>query len=998
MSSQNSLETIPKILEQSLISQHSKLAEQTLRSIENEVGFSINLLHLVASKNLSASIRLAAALYFKNLVKRKWITEDGNNYLLPLEDVQKIKSEIVDIMLKLPSQLQLQIGEAITLIAECDFPHNWPNLVDTLVEKLSPTDFVTTKTILLVSHSIFKKWRPLVRSDDLFLEIKLVLEKFVEPFLHLFIQLDKLIDESKTNEAQLIIYLENMLLLMQIYYDFNCQDIPEFFEDHMNELMAIVYKYLNYDNSLVLKKDEDEEVDVLIKLKTSIIELLSLYVTRYADVFDPLIQTFITAVWDLINNFATRQSKFDLLVVKALNFLTSVVKIPNYQSIFQSESSVNEIIEKIILPNIMLRQSDEEMFEDEPILYVRSDLEGSDFDSRRKSATDILRELKELNSELLTTTVMKYVNQFLSLSASDWKNKDTAIYLFSSLATKGSVTNIGVTSTNVLVDVVDFFSKNVANDLESFDVHPILQVDAIKYIYTFRNQLTKEQLIATLPRLIKHLTAKSHVVVYTYAAITIEKLLSMTNFSQDHKPLFNKSDIASFVNESLTNLFNLILLNSNLSPEKLAENEFLVKCIMRILDTCKDSFNERTAIIDQLLQILKITAKNPSNPKFTHYIFESLGLLIKYGAQQDSKNINQYMEHIIPGLLSILSEDVQEFVPYSFQILAFLLENYPKSSGLPQTYKPLIQPLMSPSVWQFKGNIPGITRLLISIVEHDPSLFIDANHLTPLLGVFQNLLASKANDSYGFELIQSILLNIPMQSMQPFLNNIARLFLTRLQKSRTEKFVKKFVVFFSTLATANLSDDVQFINSGAVSGGDFEIQLVDSVQAGLFMQIFNSFMLPTSSALANLQDKKIVNIGLSVFLLNSTFITNYSTLVVPTIEKLVKNLTLYEGISKGNSTSTFGAGAGAGVGAGVGTSASSLGGISDFDSDFAVFGSNYSKIVSIANAPFDPLAKIKNNDYETIRSTIVSNIKKINVSFLQQLSAETQESLKQLGF
>ena len=52
------------------------------------------------------------------------------------------------------------------------------------------------------------------------------------------------------------------------------------------------------------------------------------------------------------------------------------------------------------------------LFEDEPILYVRSDLEGSDYDSRRKSATDFLRELKELNSELLTTTVMKYVNQF----------------------------------------------------------------------------------------------------------------------------------------------------------------------------------------------------------------------------------------------------------------------------------------------------------------------------------------------------------------------------------------------------------------------------------------------------------------------------------------------------------------------------------------------------------------------------------------------------------
>ncbi|KAI5951635.1 CSE1 [Candida jiufengensis] len=963
----NSLEVIPKILEQSLNPQFSNQAEKELRSIENDPGFSINLLHIIASTNLSLPIRLAGALYFKNLIRRKWLNEDGN-YLLPIQDVEKIKYEIIDVMIKLPNQLQIQIGESITLIAESDFPQNWPNLIEILVGKLSLTDFVNNKAILLVSHSIFRKWRPLFRSDELFLEIKSVLDVFVEPFLKLFIELDQLTDKSKDNEAQLIIYFENLLLLIQIYYDFNCQDIPEFFEDHMNELMSIVHKYLVYDNPLLIKESEDEEVEVLIKVKTSIIELLSLYVTRYADVFEPLIQTFITSVWELINNFVTKQPKFDLLVVKALQFLTSIIKIPAYQSIFQSEQSVNEIIEKIILPNIMLRQIDEEMFEDEPILFVRSDLEGSDFDSRRKSATDFLRELKELNSELLTTTVMKYVNQFLSHASQDWKNKDTAIYLFSSLATKGSVTNVGVTSTNVLVDVVKFFSDNVAHDLQSSDVHPILQVDSIKYIFTFRNQLTKDQLTATIPLLIDHLNPSSNVVVYTYSAITIEKLLSMTNFSQGHQPVFNKKDIEPFVTPLLTNLFNLILKNRE-SPETLAENEFLIKCIMRILNTCEDIFTERLTTIDHLLQILKITAKNPSNPKFSHYIYESLGLLIKYGIQQDPKNINMYIEHIIPGLLNILSEDVQEFVPYTFQILAFLLENYPKSQGLPETYKTLIQPLMSPAVWQFKGNIPGITRLLISILEHDPNYFVESNHLTPILGVFQNLLASKANDTYGFDLVQSILLNVPLQSLQPYLNNIARIILTRLQKSRTDKFVKRFVLFLFNLTTMKLSNK-KFNNTDAVSGGDFIIQLIDSVQPGLFQQIYTTFILPTSSILANLQDKKIVNIGISLLLKNQNFVSHYSNLVKPTIETLEKNLQSYEGIVKSTSSATSSAGS-------TSTSTSAFpthNNINELDSDISSFGSNYSKIVSITNPSFDPLSQIKNNDFEAIKSTILSNI------------------------
>jgi len=48
-----------------------------------------------------------------------------------------------------------------------------------------------------------------------------------------------------------------------------------------------------------------------------------------------------------------------------------------------------------------------------------------------------------------------------------------------------------VTSTNALVDVVSFFGQNVFADLQAApgSVHPILIVDAIKYLYTFRNQV-----------------------------------------------------------------------------------------------------------------------------------------------------------------------------------------------------------------------------------------------------------------------------------------------------------------------------------------------------------------------------------------------------------------------------------------------------------------------------------------------------------------------------
>ncbi|KAK6200088.1 CAS specific exportin for Srp1p required for accurate mitotic chromosome segregation [Scheffersomyces amazonensis] len=977
MSQDNSLESITKFLELSLLPATAKEAEIKLKSIESLPGFSITLLHVIDSTNIANEIRLAGALFFKNLVKRKWLNEDGH-YLLPVDDVVKIRAEILDIMIKLPGNLQIQIGESITLIAESDFPQNWSTLIDQLVAKLSLTDFITNRAILDVSHSIFKKWRPLFRSDELFLEIKLVLEKYTDPFLKLFLELDSLIDKNNTNEALLNIYFENLLLLIQIYYDFNCQDIPEFFEDNMNILMNIIHKYLNYTNEYINKPSEDDEADILIKLKTSIIELISIYVSRYSDVFEPLIQNFITSIWDLVNNFVTRQQKFDLLVVKALQFLTSIVKFQNYQSIFQNESSINEIIEKIILPNIYFRESDEEMFEDEPINFIRSDLEGSDFDSRRKSATDFLRELKDLSPELLTSSVMKYVNQFLSTSSrsDDWKNKDTAIYLFSSLATKGSITNLGVTSTNVLVDVIKFFTDNIASDLISNESHPILITDAIKYIFTFRNQLNKDQLLSALPLLINHLTRNQNTVVYTYSAITIEKLLSMTDFNTDHTPIFNKQDINPFINELITNLFKLILLH-DYTPEKLAENEFLMKCIMRILLTSEDLIQDRLSIIEQLLKILKITAQNPSNPKFSHYTFESIGLLIKFGLT----DLNKFIELIIPALLNILGDDVQEFVPYTFQILAFLLENYPIGAGIPETYKSLIKPLLSPSVWEFRGNIPGITRLLVTILEHDSSIFtISTTDLTPLLGVFQKLIASKANDTHGFELLESIFLNIPLNFLQPFFNQIAILLLTRLKNSRTDKFVKRFTLFFSTII---LSD------SKIPNSGDFIINFIDSVQENLFQQIFTNFVLPTSNSIINLHDKKIINVGISQLLKSSLFLTKYQVLVVPTIEQLVNNLSSYEGINTNTNSSAI---QGSLTGNG-----SVIVNENEIDLESASFGSQFSRIISINIEPFDPIKQLKNNNYTEIKFTILANIKLVDVQILNQLNDQTKSSLKSLG-
>lgn len=63
---------------------------------------------------------------------------------------------------------------------------------------------------------------------------------------------------------------------------------------------------------------------------------------------------------------------------------------------------------------------------------------------------------------------------------------------------------------------------------------PVLKADAIKFIMTFRSILPKEMIIGSLPQLIRHLSA-SNIVVHTYAACAIEKILAMKG--PDNTPL-----------------------------------------------------------------------------------------------------------------------------------------------------------------------------------------------------------------------------------------------------------------------------------------------------------------------------------------------------------------------------------------------------------------------------------------------------------------------------
>ena len=93
---------------------------------------------------------------------------------------------------------------------------------------------------------------------------------------------------------------------------------------------------------------------------------------------------------------------------------------------------------------------------------------------------------------------------------------------------KGSTRAHGATTTNSLINVVDFIGQQVLPELQSGpnDGAAILKADAIKFASMFRQQLPDDALSVIMPLIINHLGAKSYV-VHTYAAAWLERVLAL---------------------------------------------------------------------------------------------------------------------------------------------------------------------------------------------------------------------------------------------------------------------------------------------------------------------------------------------------------------------------------------------------------------------------------------------------------------------------------------
>jgi exportin-2 (importin alpha re-exporter) len=395
---------------------------------------------MIANATADQNVRMCAAVFFKNTVKAAWDTnkdeEDRKGIFISVSDRTTIKQNLVELMSTVSPGIQAQISEAISIIAIIDYPEQWESLLPRLVEKMGSDNITVVNGVLKTADTIFKSFRDRMRSDGLFQVIIYTLQGIQAPLLALFDRVTQAANAAANSKADLEPQMETLRLIVSIYYSLSYQDLPEHFEDNMQPWMEGFAAWLRYKNPL-LDNDSDTEPGPIDNLQTGIVDVLKLFLERDEETWvEKYVERFTQLVWSLLVE-TTPLPKHDQLVVTSMKYLSLLISRPLYAHLFQADETLQQIVSNIVVPNMMVRDSDVETFEENSRDYILTELEGSDSESRRRCSRDLLkamcRQFEARTTAICSDHIIRLIGEFTADPNNKWIAKDTAVRFIADL-------------------------------------------------------------------------------------------------------------------------------------------------------------------------------------------------------------------------------------------------------------------------------------------------------------------------------------------------------------------------------------------------------------------------------------------------------------------------------------------------------------------------------------------------------------------------------------
>ena len=205
-------------------------------------------------------------------------------------------------------------------------------------------------------------------------------------------------------------------------------------------------------------------------------------------------------------------------------------------------------------------------------------------------------------------------------------------------------------------------------------------------------------------------------------------------------------------------------------------------------------------------------------------MFECVAAVVRINLK--TNDIATFEKEFFPLFLNILQNDITEFMPYVFQILALVVENKPQGSiSSTDILRNIFPQCMMAQLWMDQGNVPPLTRFVIAFLSRQDCRDMVMEKINALLGLFQKMINSKANDDKAFTILNTMIVHLDNAVMANYLPKLLGIVFKRIQAKKTNKVIRGLLLLLSTI----------ILNHGPNAA----VGLINSIQPNMFIMVLN---------------------------------------------------------------------------------------------------------------------------------------------------------------
>ena len=482
-------------------------------------------------------------------------------------------------------------------------------------------------------------------------------------------------DPKNVNNENMIQLLQMMNKIMSVFYSLNYQDFPEFFEDHLQDWITILNDTVllpNKSSNMSLVKDLKQ---LVLKLKAKTLKNINLYYSNYYEDVEQYVQLFCSSVWTVMCQCKTNDN-FSKLMKELLDFFKYGFQMRRMNNLNMEQ--LNQIIENIILPNMIMSDKESEEFLDNPIEFLKIEFEEYDMSSNKYFSINLLQliisNFPDVNKQIIGPKINTFLSEYNKDKIKNSNKKLIVINLLFASCIKTFAQRFGVTELNpnsVFNNIESLINEIFIKEFQSYNSPVIIQVYALKFLSTFRLQISDKNKLGQIILMLLEILNNCGEVTQYACLLCLDLIINMKDL-QTRKPstleIVNNDNI---FNKLISSLLNFISKNTNI---------FAMRCFYRTLKLTQDQKLQSLAdsINTSMDTILRLIIKSPQTDEFNYYYFETCALIMKKFLIKNNNNVDldlvkKFENCLRVDLNSILQNNITDLLGYTFQLFAFYL-------------------------------------------------------------------------------------------------------------------------------------------------------------------------------------------------------------------------------------------------------------------------------------------------------------------------------------